>query len=117
MKIHGNGRVVIGSNCDLGPDVSFITGSHSIGSHARRAGDGYNADIQVGNGCWICAGASIMPGVQIGEGCVVASYACVTILFFFMLTHVNIDVPSTAVIIIQIVGILYSLGGFGGSTK
>ena len=69
---------MIGSNCDLGPDVSFITGSHSIGSHARRAGDGYNADIQVGNGCWICAGASIMPGVQIGEGCVVASYACVT---------------------------------------
>ena len=78
LKIHGNGRVVIGSRCDLGPDVSFMTGAHRIGSHAHRAGEGYNADIQVGDGCWICAGVSFMPGVQVGEGCVIASCACVT---------------------------------------
>ena len=77
LKIHGNGHVTIGNNCDLAPDISFITGSHQIGSHERRAGKGYNADITVGNGCWIGAATDIMPGVKIGDGCVVAACACV----------------------------------------
>ena len=78
LKIHGNGHVMIGRNCDLAPDISFLTGSHKIGSHEQRAGEGFNSDIIVGNGCWIGAGAGIMPGVQVGDGCVVAAYACVT---------------------------------------
>ena len=78
LKVHGNGNVAIGNNCDLAPDVSFVTGSHIIGSHNRRAGEGFNADIKVGNGCWIGEGAGIMPGVEIGDGCVVAARACVT---------------------------------------
>lgn len=77
LKVQGNGHVVIGNNCDLAPDVSFVTGSHKIGSRDRRAGEGFNADIKVGNGCWIGEGAGIMPGVQIGDGCVVAARACV----------------------------------------
>ncbi len=78
LKVHGNGNVVIGNNCDLAPDVTFVTGSHEIGSRIRRAGEGFNSDIMVGNGCWIGEGAGIMPGVQIGDGCVVAARACVT---------------------------------------
>ena len=78
LKVHGNGHVVIGKNCDLAPDISFLTGSHKIGSHERRAGEGFNSDITVGNGCWIGAGAGIMPGVQRGDGCLVAAHACVT---------------------------------------
>lgn len=78
LKVHGNGHVVIGKNCDLAPDISFLTGSHMIGSHERRAGEGFNSDITVGDGCWIGAGAGIMPGVQIGDGCIVAAHACVT---------------------------------------
>lgn len=78
LKVHGNGHVVIGKNCDLAPDISFLTGSHKIGSHERRAGEGFNSDITVGDGCWIGAGAGIMPGVQIGDGCIVAAHACVT---------------------------------------
>lgn len=78
LRIHGNGHVVIGNNCDLAPEVSFITGSHIIGSRERRAGEGYNAEIIVGSGCWIGTGADIMPGVTIGDGCVVAAGACVT---------------------------------------
>ena len=78
LKVYGNGHVEIGKNCDLAPDISFITGSHKIGSHGRRAGEGFNADIIVGNGCWIGAGAGVLPGVRIGDGCVVAAYSCVT---------------------------------------
>ncbi|WP_249354641.1 DapH/DapD/GlmU-related protein [Rhodococcus sp. USK13] len=32
----------------------------------------------VGDGCWIGAGAIILPGVTVGEGCVVGAGAVVT---------------------------------------
>ena len=36
------------------------------------------SDISIGNGCWICAGAIIIPGVDVGDHCVVAAGAVVT---------------------------------------
>jgi maltose O-acetyltransferase len=70
--------VLIGSNCDIAPGVFFITGSHYLGSHERRAGKGFNTNISIGDGSWIGASATILPGVKIGPGCVVAACACVT---------------------------------------
>lgn len=40
LTIHGNGVVMIGDNCDVAPDVTFLTGGHRIGGHDRRAGLG-----------------------------------------------------------------------------
>jgi maltose O-acetyltransferase len=37
---HENARIVIGNQCDIGPGVQLITGSHEIGASARRAGTG-----------------------------------------------------------------------------
>lgn len=77
LSVEGNGAVYIGDNCDIAPEVTFLTGGHKIGSAERRAGDGFNKDIHIGNGCWIGARSTIIGGVTVADGCVVASCACV----------------------------------------
>lgn len=78
FTIHGLGNVYIGSNCDIAPDVTCLTGSHLIGDSERRAGEGITKDITVGNGCWICARSTLVGGCKIGDSSVVAACACVT---------------------------------------
>lgn len=77
LTVHGNGKVIIGDNCDIAPDVSFLTGGHKIGNAQRRAGEGETYTIEVGSGTWIGARATILLDTFIGSGCVVASCACV----------------------------------------
>lgn len=68
---------IIGRRCDIGYEVAFITSSHEIGTDLRRAGIGASLPIQVGDGVWIGARAMILPGVVIGDGCIVAAGAVV----------------------------------------
>lgn len=77
FRVNGNGSVIIGDNCDIGPEVTFQTGGHEIGNKNRRAGRGLTFHQTVGNGCWIGGGASVLNCVNIGDGCVVAGCACV----------------------------------------
>ena len=77
LSIHGNGSVVIGDNCDIAPDVTFLTGGHAIGSAERRAGQGETYRITVGNGTWIGARTTILGKTAVGNSCVVAACACV----------------------------------------
>jgi len=75
---HPQAPVVIEEDCDIGPGVQFITGSHEIGGRNRRAGNGTARSIAVRRGTWIGANACILGGVEVGEGCVVAAGAVVT---------------------------------------
>lgn len=77
LTVHGNGLVEIGDNCDIAPDVMFLTGGHEIGDQTRRAGKGETYSISVGNGTWIGARATISGETKIGSSCVVAACACV----------------------------------------
>ena len=77
LKIYGNGIVNIGSNCDLGPNVTFLTGGHSIGDKYRRAGKGETYSITVRDGTWIGANTTLCGNIDIGESSVVAACACV----------------------------------------
>lgn len=77
FTVQGNGFVRIGDNCDIAPDVSFLTGGHKIGSAERRAGIGEVYTIYVGNGCWIGSRATILGDTTIGDSSVIASCACV----------------------------------------
>jgi maltose O-acetyltransferase len=72
------GPVTIGADCAIGPGVMFITSSHRLGGHARRALEIESGPIVVGDGCWIGAGAIILPGVTIRDGTVIAAGAVVT---------------------------------------
>ena len=78
FTIHGNGTVYLGDNCDIAPDVTFLTGGHEIGSKERRAGTGENYTISVGNGVWIGARSTILGNVRLSDSCVIAACACVT---------------------------------------
>jgi maltose O-acetyltransferase len=68
----------IGADCDIGPANIFVTGSHLIGDRFRRAGIGRSAPITIGNGCWLGARVTVLGGVTIGEGAIVAAGAVVT---------------------------------------
>jgi maltose O-acetyltransferase len=73
-----DGPTALGENCNIGYDVMFCTNSHAIGSSSRRAGVSKTSPIRVGDGVWIGARAVILPGVDVGSGCVVAAGAIVT---------------------------------------
>lgn len=77
LTIHGNGTVLIGDNCDIAPEVMFLTGGHRIGDESRRAGQGETYTITVGNGVWIGARATVLRDTAIGDSAVIAACACV----------------------------------------
>lgn len=78
FSVYGNGNVEIGDCCDIAPAVTFITGTHEIGNFTRRAGRGMCFQTRVGNGTWIGARSTILPGVTIGNGSVIAAGSVVT---------------------------------------
>lgn len=70
--------ITIGSSSGVGPDVAFITSTHQLGTSERRFSEpAYGLPIKVGDGVWIGARATILPGVTIGNGCVIAAGAVV----------------------------------------
>lgn len=72
------GPIRIGAGCHLGMRVMLVTSTHTIGPASSRAGAVEGRPIAVGDGCWIGAGAIVLPGVTVGPGCIVASGAVVT---------------------------------------
>jgi len=70
--------ITIGDCVALGQQVMIITTTHDIGTEIRRAGTCRMAKVVIGNGAWICSRATILPGVEIGPGAIVAAGAVVT---------------------------------------
>jgi acetyltransferase-like isoleucine patch superfamily enzyme len=68
-------EIVIGDNVAVGPEVSFCSAGHD---HGTIALDDTAASIFVHNHAWIGARATLLHGVTIGEGAVVAAGAIVT---------------------------------------
>ena len=65
--------IEIGKDCDIAPEVSFVTGSHEFGTSARRAGPGFSKDIHVEDGTWLGARVTVLGGVVVGSGSFVAA--------------------------------------------
>lgn len=68
-----DGHVRIGERCAIGMEAAFISSTHELGDHWRRAGALSFHPITIGDGCWIGSRAMILPGVTIGDGAVVAA--------------------------------------------
>lgn len=77
FKIEGNGNVKIENNCDFGPSVMIITGSHEIGVKNRRAGIGISFSIKIEKGCWIGARSTIIGNITISKMTVIGSMSLV----------------------------------------
>lgn len=69
----GVSRISIGRNCDISSKVSLIAGSHEIGNAERRAGTGISRNITIGDGVWIGYGSTLLGGVSIGNGAIIAA--------------------------------------------
>lgn len=74
----GTATITLGRQVAVGHRVQFITSTHRLGPVSGRCGAAVDLPIVVGDGCWIGAGAIILPGVTVGEGCVVGAGAVVT---------------------------------------
>lgn len=73
-----NDNITIGNNCSIAMRCNLITSYHNIGPHDFRGGKSQTAPIIVGNGCWIGAHCTILPGVKIADGCVIGANSLVT---------------------------------------
>lgn len=79
------GGITIEDDVLIGPKVNLITENHPIDSRKRK-----NLDLKsivIKKNVWIGAGATILPGVTIGENSIVAAGAVV-----------NKDVPSNVIV-------------------
>lgn len=66
-------NLIIGSNVNIAPRVYIGTGTHKIDiTGPSIAGEGINLPITIGDGVWLCAGSSILAGVNIGERSIIA---------------------------------------------
>jgi maltose O-acetyltransferase len=78
LHVNLTARVSVGDNVNIGHDVLLLTVDHEIGPEHRRAGFSERAPIKIGDGVWIGSRATVLPGVSIGCGAVVAAGAVVT---------------------------------------
>jgi maltose O-acetyltransferase len=76
--IDGSGGVTIGERCAFGQRVDIITSSHEIGGSEQRAGARILSPVVIEDGCWLGAEATVLPGVTIARGCIIAAGALVT---------------------------------------
>lgn len=81
--------ITIGNDVLIAPGVQLNTASHPVDMSERLTKDWspatgeyrwrtYAKPIVIGNGCWIGANATVLGGVTIGDGAVVAAGAVVT---------------------------------------
>jgi maltose O-acetyltransferase len=72
------GGIEIGERCALGHEVLLNTVGHELGPAEKRAGERVDRPIRIGDGAWIGTRATVLDGVTIGAGCVIAAGAVVT---------------------------------------
>ena len=76
---NGNANVRIGNDCKIAHNVAIKATEHIIDPEGVCIGGEIAfRDITISDGCWICAGAIITPGVTIGRKNVVGAGAVVT---------------------------------------
>ncbi len=78
LTILDEAPVTIGANCFIGPNVSIFTACHPLEASERNAMIEWAEPVSIGNGVWIGGGAIILPGVKIGDNCVIGAGAVVT---------------------------------------
>ena len=82
------GLVNIGDNCLVGPNVTFVGGTHPNDLDERKAGLEYGVSISVGSNVWFGAGAIVLGGCTIGDNVIVGANS-----------FVKSDIPSNCIVV------------------
>ncbi|SCU97743.1 LANO_0E16842g1_1 [Lachancea nothofagi CBS 11611] len=73
LVILDGAEVHIGNDVFIAPNVGLYTAGHPIDTLRREKGLEYAMPITIENNVWIGAGVSIIPGVTVGRGSVLAA--------------------------------------------
>lgn len=73
--LDGRAPLIIGKHVDLASEVMIFNSEHDLDSPEFKA---VNAQVRIGDYCFIGPRAIILPGIDIGKGAVVAAGAVVT---------------------------------------
>ena len=72
------GKVKIGANAQIAPNVSIYTAGHPVHPESRNTGYEYGIPITIGDNVWIGGSVTILPGVTIGSNVVIGAGSVVT---------------------------------------
>ena len=72
------GKVRIGTNAQIAPNVSIYTAGHPVHPDSRNSGYEYGISITIGDNVWIGGSVCILPGVTIGSNVVIGAGSVVT---------------------------------------
>ena len=72
------GRVTVGDNVLIAPNVSIYAAGHPIHPASRNSGYEYGAGVTLGNNVWVGGSAVILAGVTVGDNAVIGAGSVVT---------------------------------------
>ncbi|MEB3246214.1 MAG: DapH/DapD/GlmU-related protein [Vampirovibrionales bacterium] len=79
VHLDATAPITIGNHCNIGFNTQFITANHTLISDYTRSRPAYpGGRITIEDFVWIGAGSTLLPGVTIGRGSVVAAGSLVT---------------------------------------
>lgn len=78
LTILDAGKVQFGDNVFIAPNCGFYTAGHPLDYETRNKGLEYAKPIKVGNNVWIGGNVVVLPGVTIGDNCVIGAGSVVT---------------------------------------
>ncbi len=73
-----NAPITIGRRVGIGHHAIIVTSAHDLGGPRERRGRVRPRAVTVGDGAWIGARSTILPGVTVGTGAVIGAGALVT---------------------------------------
>lgn len=71
-------KVRFGNNVFIAPNCGFYTAGHPLDAGRRNKGLEYARPITIGNNVWIGAQVCVLPGVTIGDNCVIGAGSVIT---------------------------------------
>lgn len=78
LTILDEAQVTIGDNVFVGPNVSIFTACHPVEASARNMGVQWARPVTIGSNVWIGGDATILAGVNVGDGAVIGAGSVVT---------------------------------------
>lgn len=78
LTILDEAEVRIGDNAFIGPNVSIYTACHPLDAAERNELIEWARPVTIGNNVWMGGNVTIVPGVTIGDNCVIGAGSVVT---------------------------------------